>query len=344
VTVFESVPTMYAAMLNHPAATDTSTLAVCISGGAALPVEVMRAFEARFSCQVLEGYRLSETSPVARFNRRDRERKPGSIGVAIDGVELRLADDGELLVRGENVMKGYWGREDATAQAIDGDGWFRTDDVARVDDDGDYYIVDRNKDVVIRGGFNVYPREIEEVLYEHPDVREAAVIGIPHESLGEEVGRPSRSRPGPGRRRKTCGRSSKSASPLTSTHVTSGSWTICRKGRPARSSSVRSRSRSLSMSDLAIVLLGPPGAGKGTQAGALAADHGLAYLSTGELLRATPADHPARRFMAAGDLVPDLLLFALLEEAMPAGGVLLDGFPRTLAQAEALGLTWTWRS
>jgi long-chain acyl-CoA synthetase len=187
VTVFEGVPTMYAAMLNHPAATDTSTLAVCISGGAALPVEVMRAFEARFGCQVLEGYGLSETSPVARFNRRDRERKPGSIGVAIDGVELRLADDGELLVRGENVMKGYWGREDATAQAIDGDGWFRTGDVARVDDDGDYYIVDRKKDVSSAAA-STSIREIEEVLYEHPDVREAAVIGIPHESLGEEVG------------------------------------------------------------------------------------------------------------------------------------------------------------
>src|SRR4051794_9085353 len=149
VTVFEGVPTMYAAMLNHPAETDTSTLAVCISGGAALPVEVMRAFEARFGCDMLEGYGLSEPSPVACFNRRDRERKPGSIGVAIDGVELRVADDGELLVRGHNVMKGYWGREEATAQAIDGDGWFRTGDIARVDEDGDVYIVDRKKDVVI---------------------------------------------------------------------------------------------------------------------------------------------------------------------------------------------------
>jgi len=188
VTVFEGVPTMYAAMLDHSAEADTSTLAVCISGGAAMPVEVMRAFEARFDCDVLEGYGLSETSPLACFNRRDRERKPGSIGVAIEGVELRVADDGELLVRGHNVMKGYWGREDATAEAIDGDGWFRTGDIARVDDDGDFYIVDRKKDVVIRGGFNVYPREVEEVLYEHPAVREAAVIGIPHETLGEEVG------------------------------------------------------------------------------------------------------------------------------------------------------------
>ena len=188
VTVFEGVPTMYAAMLNHRAEVDTSTLAVCISGGAALPVEVMRAFEARFGCQVLEGYGLSETSPVACFNRRDRERKPGSIGLPIEGVELRVADDGELLVRGRNVMKGYWGRAEATADAIDADGWFRTGDIARVDDDGYFYIVDRKKDVVIRGGFNVYPREIEEVLYEHPEVREVAVIGVPHATLGEEVG------------------------------------------------------------------------------------------------------------------------------------------------------------
>ena len=188
VTVFEGVPTMYAAMLNDRAGVDTSTLAVCISGGAALPVEVMRAFEARFGCQVLEGYGLSETSPVACFNRRDRERKPGSIGLPIDGVELRVAEDGELLVRGRNVMKGYWGRAEATADAIDADGWFRTGDIARVDDDGYFYIVDRKKDVVIRGGFNVYPREIEEVFYEHPEVREVAVIGVPHETLGEEVG------------------------------------------------------------------------------------------------------------------------------------------------------------
>jgi len=188
VTVFEGVPTMYAAMLNHAAEVDTSTLAVCISGGAAMPVEVMRAFEARFGCQVLEGYGLSETSPVACFNRHDRERKPGSIGLPIDGVELRVAADGELLIRGHNVMKGYWARPDATAAAIDADGWFRSGDIAQVDDDGYFFIVDRKKDIVIRGGFNVYPREIEEVLYEHPDVREVAVLGIPHPTLGEEVG------------------------------------------------------------------------------------------------------------------------------------------------------------
>ena len=125
---------------------------------------------------------------MAAFNRRDRRRKAGSIGIPVDGVEMRLAGDGEIEIRGHNVMKGYWNRPDATAAAIDADGWFRTGDVGRIDEDGDYYIVDRKKDLVIRGGFNVYPREIEEVLYEHPAVREAAVIGIPHPSLGEEVG------------------------------------------------------------------------------------------------------------------------------------------------------------
>jgi long-chain acyl-CoA synthetase len=193
VTVFEGVPTMYAAMLNHQRAdaTDTSTLEVCVSGGAAMPVEVMRAFEEKFGCQILEGYGLSETSPVASFNRRDRERKPGSIGLPVEGVEMKLLEDedgvGEIAIRGHNVMKGYWRREDATAEAIDADGWFKTGDVGRIDEDGYFFIVDRKKELVIRGGFNIYPREIEEVLYEHPAVREAAVIGIPDESLGEEV-------------------------------------------------------------------------------------------------------------------------------------------------------------
>jgi long-chain acyl-CoA synthetase len=200
VTVFEGVPTMYTAMLHHPQAdrTDASALEVCISGGAAMPVEVMRAFEAKFGCQVLEGYGLSETSPVASFNRRDRERKPGSIGLPIDGVEMRLLDEvgnaalqgeiGEIAIRGHNVMKGYWRRPDATAEALTPDGWFKTGDMATVDEDGYFFIVDRKKELVIRGGFNVYPREIEEVLYEHPAVREAAVIGIAHDQLGEEVG------------------------------------------------------------------------------------------------------------------------------------------------------------
>ena len=171
---------MYAAMLHHPRAdeTDASPLEVCVSGGAAMPVEVMRAFEEQFGCEILEGYGLSETSPVASFNRRDRERKPGSIGLPIDGVEMRVIDDdgaevrqgevGEMAIRGHNVMKGYWKRPEATADAIDADGWFQTGDMARVDEDGYFFIVDRKKELVIRGGFNVYPREIEEVLYEHP--------------------------------------------------------------------------------------------------------------------------------------------------------------------------------
>ncbi len=196
VTVFEGVPTMYVAMLHAGRrVADTSTLRLCVSGGAALPVEVLRAFEEAFGTTILEGYGLSETSPVATFNLPDR-RRPGSIGVPIDGVELRLVDPdgadaaagevGEIAIRGHNVMKGYWRRPEATAGAIR-DGWFHTGDMARRDGDGFYFIVDRKKDMIIRGGFNVYPREIEEVLYEHPAVLEAAVIGIPHPSHGEEV-------------------------------------------------------------------------------------------------------------------------------------------------------------
>jgi len=157
-----------------------------------MPVEVMHAFERRFGCVVLEGYGLSETSPVAAFNRRDRERKAGSIGIPVRGVEMSLLDPvdgvGEIAIRGHNVMKGYWNKPEATASAIDHDGWFRTGDLARVDDDGYYFIVDRKKELIIRGGFNIYPREIEEVIYEHPDVAEAALVGLPHDELGEEVG------------------------------------------------------------------------------------------------------------------------------------------------------------
>ncbi|MDX2648111.1 long-chain fatty acid--CoA ligase [Streptomyces sp. PA03-1a] len=203
VTIFEGVPTMYAAMLaerlNDPARHDTSSLRLCASGGAPLPVEVLHTFETAFSCAVLEGFGMSETSPVASFNHLDRPRKPGSIGTPIEGVEMRLLDPqdgvGELCVRGHNVMAGYWGRPEATAETVV-DGWLRTGDLARVDDDGYFYIVDRKKDLVIRGGFNVYPREIEEVLYKHPAVAEAAVIGIPHPTLGEEVAAVVALRPG----------------------------------------------------------------------------------------------------------------------------------------------------
>jgi long-chain acyl-CoA synthetase len=207
VTIFEGVPTMYAAMLHLPEAdpAKTVTLRVCVSGGAAMPVEVLRGFEEKFGCVILEGYGLSETSPVASFNHPDRERKPGSIGTPIEGVEMRLIDDdfravpegeiGEIAIRGHNVMKGYWNKPEATAETIR-DGWLRTGDMARVDADGYYYIVDRKKDLIIRGGYNVYPREIEEVLHEHPAVAEVAVIGIPHPSLGEEVGAAVALKPG----------------------------------------------------------------------------------------------------------------------------------------------------
>jgi long-chain acyl-CoA synthetase len=197
VTVFEGVPTMFAAMLAAGRKPDTSSLTLCVSGGAAMPVEVMRAFEESFGCKILEGYGLSETSPVASFNHPDRERKPGSIGTPVAGVEMRVVDAdgaelsrgevGEIVIRGHNVMKGYWNRPEATADAIDAEGWFHTGDMGTVDEDGFFFIVDRKKDMIIRGGYNVYPREIEEVLYEHPAVREAAVIGVPHPELGEEV-------------------------------------------------------------------------------------------------------------------------------------------------------------
>ena len=173
-------------------------LRLCVSGGAALPVEVLRGFEQAFGCVVLEGYGLSETSPVASFNHPDRERKPGSIGTPIAGVEMRLVDDGRRRgadgrgrrdrhprpQRHEGLLAAARRRPPAAIR----DGWFHTGDLASRDEDGYYFIVDRKKDMIIRGGYNVYPREIEEVLYEHPAVAEAAVVGMPAPTLGEEVG------------------------------------------------------------------------------------------------------------------------------------------------------------
>jgi len=208
VTIFAGVPTMFSALLHVPDRSDydVSALRLCISGGAAMPVEVLRQFEDAFDCIVLEGYGLSETSPVASFNHPGRERKPGSIGTPIRGVEMRVVDAsgaevpqgevGEIAIRGHNIMKGYLNRPEATAEAVSDDGWFRTGDIGRVDEDGYYYIVDRKKDLIIRGGYNIYPREIEEVLYEHPEVAEAAVVGIPHPELGEEVGAAVALKPG----------------------------------------------------------------------------------------------------------------------------------------------------
>ncbi len=199
VTIFEGVPTMYTAMLHHPdkESFDLGCLRLCISGGSAMPVEVMRGFEEAFGCKVLEGYGLSETSPVASFNHPDRERKPGTIGTPVEGVDMKVVDEqgsdveqgevGEIVIRGHNVMKGYLNREEETAEAIK-DGWFYSGDMGTIDEDGYFTIVDRKKELIIRGGYNVYPREIEEVLYEHPAVQECAVVGIPDDKMGEEVG------------------------------------------------------------------------------------------------------------------------------------------------------------
>jgi long-chain acyl-CoA synthetase len=199
VNIFQGVPTMYGAMLHHAdrESYDVSSVQLCSSGGSAMPVELLRGFEEAFGCKILEGYGLSESSPVASFNHRDRERKPGSIGTPIRDVEMKIVDDdgnevaqgevGEIVIRGYNVMKGYWQRPEETAETIV-DGWLHTGDMGRVDEDGYFYVVDRKKELIIRGGYNVYPREIEEVLYEHPAVREAAVLGVPHDEYGEEVG------------------------------------------------------------------------------------------------------------------------------------------------------------
>ncbi|WP_141014519.1 long-chain-fatty-acid--CoA ligase [Nocardioides sambongensis] len=207
VTFFGGVPTMYWGLL--AALDDTvdvkalaANLRVAVSGGAALPTEVHRQFAERFGVTILEGYGLSETSPVASFSKYGEEPRVGSIGVPIPGVEMKLIkadswdeiDDagdenavGEIAIKGHNIMKGYYKRPEATDEAISPDGWFRTGDLGRKDADGWYYIVDRSKDMIIRGGFNVYPREIEEVLLTHPAISLAAVIGVPHDSHGEEI-------------------------------------------------------------------------------------------------------------------------------------------------------------
>jgi long-chain acyl-CoA synthetase len=173
-----------------------SGLRFCISGGASLPVEVLRRFEDRFHTTIYEGYGLTECSPVCVENPFGRQTRPGSIGLPIPGFEARIVNDqdqdvsigavGELIIRGPGVMKGYFNQPEATAETLRG-GWLHTGDLARMDEDRYIYIVDRKKEMIIRGGYNVYPREIEEILYTHPDVVEAAVMGIPHPDLGEEV-------------------------------------------------------------------------------------------------------------------------------------------------------------
>jgi len=198
VTVFAGVPTMYFGLLHCDTADryDTSSLRVCLSGGAPMPVDVMKAFEEEYPVKILEGYGLSETSPIASFNVVDRPRKPGSVGYPVWGVEMSIRGDddepladgerGEICIRGHNIMKGYLKRPDATAEALRG-GWFHSGDIGVRDSDGAYTIVDRKKDMILRGGFNVYPREVEEVLYGHEAIVEAAVIGTAHASHGEEV-------------------------------------------------------------------------------------------------------------------------------------------------------------
>ncbi|WP_374689720.1 long-chain fatty acid--CoA ligase [Promineifilum sp.] len=202
VTFFAGVPTMYWAMLNHPnpdkfdLAKIASNLRLAVSGGSAMPVEVMRAFGEKFDVEIIEGYGLSETSPVATFNRLDRPAKPGSVGLPVWGVSVRVVDledndvpqgeMGEIVIKGHNIMKGYYRKPEATAEAMR-NGWFHTGDIGQFDEDGFLYITDRLKDMIIRGGFNVYPREVEEVMMTHPAVSLAAVLGVPDESHGEEV-------------------------------------------------------------------------------------------------------------------------------------------------------------
>lgn len=190
---------MYFSLLHDVTAepADLASLAVCVSGGAPMPPPVASAFRDRYGIDVLEGYGLSETSPVVCFDVPGRPSRPGSVGFPIPGVELRLVDEagqvveghdrpGELWVRGDNVMKGYYRDPEATAEALR-EGWLRTGDVAARDGDGAYRILERKKDLILRGGYNVYPREVEAVLHAHPAVAEAAVVGVPDERYGEEV-------------------------------------------------------------------------------------------------------------------------------------------------------------
>jgi long-chain acyl-CoA synthetase len=199
-TIFAGVPTMYTALLRADiAGRDLGALRIGVCGGAPLPGEILRAFEEKFAgVAILEGYGLSETASTTTFNISTEQRRVLSIGKPIWGVEVRIVDDtgavlppgpdhvGEILVRGHNVMKGYHGRPEETAEALRG-GWLHTGDLGHRDDDGYFFVVDRKKDLVIRGGYNVYPREVEEALHTHPAVAEAAVVGRPDDRLGEEV-------------------------------------------------------------------------------------------------------------------------------------------------------------
>ncbi|MGG1661099.1 long-chain-fatty-acid--CoA ligase [Brevibacillus sp. NRS-1366] len=197
-TCFAGVPTMYNYMLQLPNATkdDFSSIRLCCSGGASMPVELLHKFEAKYELKILEGYGLSEAAPATAFNPLRGTRKPGSVGIDIPGVtnkifdpegnELPRGEVGELVVKGPNVMLGYLGLPEDTRAALKDD-WLYTGDLARMDEEGYVYIVDRKKDMILVDGYNVYPREVEEVLYQHPAIIEAAVIGIPDEVHGEAV-------------------------------------------------------------------------------------------------------------------------------------------------------------
>jgi long-chain acyl-CoA synthetase len=199
--IFMGVPTMYMALLDAATRAETlPELAYAISGGAALPLAVMDRFREVFGAEIHEGYGLTETSPVATFNHVGVKPRPGTIGTPVWGVDVEIADQevddaivfmphgsiGEIVVRGHNIMNGYLNRPDDTAKAIV-DGWFRTGDLGTKDDDGYLTIVDRTKDMIIRNGYNVYPRQVEEVLAAHPAVAMAAVFGVPHETHGQEI-------------------------------------------------------------------------------------------------------------------------------------------------------------
>jgi len=201
ISVFAGVPTMYWGLLNTDTNafdmdTITKNLKICVSGGASLPVTLLEDFEAKFHVPILEGYGMSEGSPVVTFNHLEVGRKPGSVGTPVWGVEVKLVDDndqevplgekGELVYRGHNVMKGYYKRPEINAEVLKG-GWLHSGDVAIKDEEGFFHIVDRTKDMVIRGGLNVYPREVEDVMMKHEAVSLVAVIGVPDEKMGEEI-------------------------------------------------------------------------------------------------------------------------------------------------------------
>ncbi|WP_088072268.1 long-chain-fatty-acid--CoA ligase [Gottfriedia luciferensis] len=199
-TLFPGVPTMYVALINHPESEKygIDTIKLCNSGSAPMPVELMKQFETKTGATILEGYGLSEASPTTHSNPAFAKRKPGTVGIPYPSTESKIVDlangteevpageIGELIIKGPQVMKGYWNLPEETAITIR-DGWLYTGDIARVDEDGYVSILDRKKDMIIASGFNVYPREIEEVIYEHPCVREAVVIGVPDEYRGETV-------------------------------------------------------------------------------------------------------------------------------------------------------------